>query len=76
MKAKEKIDDKLIQEIMLWVIMSFCENLAELGYRPKPGSTEERDGCDMWIRNMKSKDACKVMGKLLKIMNRDNTRTE
>lgn len=52
-----------VEDLMLWVIVSFCENAAELGC---PRNKE----VDMWIRELAddSKKARKVMTKLLKIM--------
>ena len=66
---KEKSMKKVaLEDLMLYVIISFCENCAELGC---PKNKE----VDMWIREMDSKKAKKVMEKLLDIMERDNEKT-
>jgi len=53
-----------LEGLMLDVIVSFCENAAELGCPLKKE-------VDMWIREMDIKKAHKVMEKLLDIMERD-----
>lgn len=60
--AKKPISIAL-EDLMLDVIVSFCENAAELGC---PRNKE----VDMWIREMDAKKAFKVMGKLLDIMDK------
>ena len=50
-----------IEDLMLECIISFCENVAELGC-PKEKAV------DMWIRELPRKKALKVMDKLLTIM--------
>lgn len=54
-----------IEDLMLDVIVSFCENAAELGC-PKTSEV------DMWIRNLPYKKSYKVMEKLLDIMGRNS----
>ena len=54
-----------VEDLMLDVIISFCENAAELG-------CPQKKEVDMWIREMPPKNAQKVMEKLLEIMERDN----
>ena len=80
MKNADKVGAKIgakdankieLSELMLFCVVGFCENLAELGYRPKHGSVEDVDGCDMWLRNMPVKKALKVMDKLIDIIERD-----
>jgi hypothetical protein len=71
-KIKAKDTNKIeLSELMLFGIVSFCEHLAELGYRPKHGSVEDVDGCDMWLRNMPQKKALKVMNKLIDIIEKN-----
>ena len=55
-----------LEGLMLDVIISFCENCAELGC-PREKSV------DMWIREMEIKKAHKVMEKLLDIMERGDS---
>ena len=55
-----------LEGLMLDVIVSFCENAAELGC---PKNQE----VDMWIREMEIKKALKVMEKLLDIMERNDS---
>lgn len=60
---KKKVET---EDIMLWAIINFCENAAELG-------CPRNEEVDMWIRNLADRDfnaARKVMSKLLKIMKR------
>ena len=52
-----------LEDLMLDIIVSFCENAAELG-APKTSEV------DMWIRNLPYKKSRKVMEKLLNIMER------
>jgi len=61
---KIKHTKSTLEAAMLWTIVSFCENAAELGC---PRDKE----VDMWIREMAEDDpkvALKNMGKLRKIM--------
>ena len=77
-KAEKRLSKGKLEKILLWMIVSFCENLAELGYKPfisKTG-TPELQGADMWIRYLaadKPKAALKIMAKLIKIMERTCT---
>ena len=50
-----------LEVLMLDVIVSFCENAAELG------CPREKE-VDMWIRELEDKNAIKVMEKLFDIM--------
>ncbi len=56
------------------VILSFCENLAELGYRPQVDNLDCELEPDMWFRNMKPAQQRKVALKLLEIEERDAKR--
>lgn len=55
-----------IAKIVNEVVLTFCENLAELGC-PK----DEPDA-DMWFRYLSPKDQLKVSKKLMKIIERNN----
>ena len=55
-----------LEGLMLDVIVSFCENAAELG-------CPQEKSVDMWIREMEIKKAHKVMEKLLDIMERGDS---
>ena len=61
-KMKKKMNKKIVNE----VVLTFCENLAELGC-PK----DEPD-TDMWFRYLSIKDQLKVSKKIMKIMKRNN----
>lgn len=56
-----------IQDIYVSTILLFCENLAELGYRPK----DRNDSPDMWFRYLSPSKQRKVAAKLIKIEERD-----
>ena len=62
------MENNKLYNVMNKVILSFCENLAELGC-PK----DEPDA-DMWFRYLSPKDQLKVCKKLVKIMERDSLR--
>lgn len=62
-KAKDANNIELT-ELMLFCVVSFCENAAELGC---PRDKE----VDMWIRELPVKKALKVMDKLLTIIEKD-----
>jgi hypothetical protein len=59
------MENNKLYKAMNKVILSFCENLAELGC-PK----DEPDA-DMWFRYLSPKDQLKVCKKMVKIMERD-----
>jgi len=67
--APEKQDPRIIalENIYASVILSFCENLAELGC---PRESEP----DMWFRNLTSAKQIKVVAKLISIEERDAKR--
>ena len=65
------------------VIRDFCENLAELGYRPEIFDKKNRHNSnglqfvvspDMWFRYLSPKEQIKVARKLMKIVKRDAKR--
>lgn len=61
------MDKVKLEDLMLWIIVSFCENAAELG------CPRDKD-VDMWIRDMAMDDkgkARRVMAKLSDIMERN-----
>jgi len=62
----KKMKKKMIKNIVNEVVLTFCENLAELGC-PK----DEPD-VDMWFRYLSSKDQLKVSKKIMKIIKRNN----
>jgi len=62
------MENNKLYKVMNKVILSFCENLAELGC-PK----DEPDA-DMWFRYLSPKDQLKVCKKLVKIIERDSLR--
>ncbi len=53
-----------VEDLMLEVIIAFCENAAELGC-PKDKEV------DMWIRELPYKKARKVMDKLVNLLDKD-----
>ncbi len=64
------------KELVASTILNFCENLAELGYRPYPDHYHL--AChvspDMWFRELSTEDQIKVSSKLLDIVERDAKR--
>ena len=56
----------MIKKIINEVVLTFCENLAELGC-PK----DEPDA-DMWFRYLSPKDQLKVSKKIMKIIKENN----
>ncbi len=70
-----------IEDIYASTILSFCENLAELGYRPEVSNGRfmgeediEEVSPDMWYRNLSPKEQRKIAVKLIKIEERDAKR--
>jgi len=61
-----------LSELVADTILSFCENLAELGYRPT--GISEQTGPDMWFRYLSAKERNKVAQKLIDIVERDEKR--
>jgi hypothetical protein len=57
-----------IEDLVAETILSFCENLAELGC---PNDAKDSD---MWYRYLSPKEQRKVAEKLLDIIERDNKR--
>jgi len=62
----KKMKKKMIKKIINEVVLTFCENLAELGC-PK----DEPDA-DMWFRYLSPKDQLKVSKKIMKIIKENN----
>lgn len=56
-----------LKDLVAGVILSFCENAAELGCR-KAGND---NSVDMWYRYLSWNDQKKVANKLIEIMQRD-----
>jgi len=68
-KNTKKVE-RFYEAIISDAILTFCENLAELGCpRYAPDS-------DMWFRELSKKDRQKVIRKLIKIMDRNNEITK
>ena len=63
-----------LSEIVTCVILDFCENLAELGYRPDVDKHGCSDSPDMWFRYLPFKKQLAVGEKLMDIMERDYKR--
>jgi len=53
-----------LEDMTTLVIMTFCENLAELGHR-------ESGECDLWYRNLTDEQRYEISEKLLDIIRRD-----
>ena len=70
-KANEpqKIKSVDLESLVAETILSFCENVAELGYRPVVGKVD--DGCDMWFRERTEKEQFDIASKLLEIIKRN-----
>jgi len=61
----ENMNTVALEDLTTLVILSFCENLAELGM-PK----NETD-CDMWYRYLSDEERYKISEKLLDLIKRD-----
>ena len=62
-----------LEELVAGTILDFCENLAELGYRPKITNGDEISP-DMWFRYLSTEEQIKVASKLIEIVERDTKR--
>ena len=58
------MSESIVEDICIGTIMTFCENLAELGC-PKEAEP------DMWFRNMSYEDQSEVVNKMFKINDRN-----
>jgi hypothetical protein len=58
-----------VEDIYISIIQTFCENLAELGYRPDIVSGDPTTS-DMWWRYLSYKQQRKVVEKMIEIEER------
>ena len=63
-----------LEELVAGTILDFCENLAELGYRPIVDKHDCEVSPDMWFRYKSPEEQVKVASKLLEIIERDAKR--